>query len=148
MRGSMDNGGDFPLEPIERDTAAPLQLALSIVAPHGLSIASGRKTIEVRSWRPDHLPLRNLLIVENDSFLTEENQADPNGRAVALVDIEDVHAWEPSELAAACSNRWAPGYWAWRIANVRPLAVIAPVVARRRLYRVETNPEFLNRPVS
>ncbi|WP_211090190.1 ASCH domain-containing protein [Pseudothauera nasutitermitis] len=39
-------------------------LALSIVSPQGENIASGRKTLEVRSWQPPALPLHDLLIVE------------------------------------------------------------------------------------
>lgn len=40
-------------------------LALSIVAPSGQRIAQGLKILEVRSWRPDQLPLKDLVIVEN-----------------------------------------------------------------------------------
>ena len=59
-------------------------LALSIVAPHGKNIAEGRKTIEVRSWMPPRLPLRDVLIVENSVYLTREGQTDPEGVGVAL----------------------------------------------------------------
>nr|WP_287705722.1 ASCH domain-containing protein [Halomonas sp.] len=48
-------------------------LALSIVSPHGSNIASGKKTLEVRSWRPESLPIRDLLIVENSHFLSADN---------------------------------------------------------------------------
>lgn len=119
-------------------------LALSIVAPHGANIASGRKTIEVRSWRPEHLPLRNLLIVENRIFLTEEGQVDPDGKAVALVDIEEVHAWQASELEAACAKHWEPGYWAWRLVNVRPISAAVRVVAQRKLYEAQVSEELFN----
>jgi hypothetical protein len=39
--------------------------ALSIVAPNGGRIAQGLKTLEIRSWQPEYLPLKNLVIVEN-----------------------------------------------------------------------------------
>jgi len=111
-------------------------LALSIVSPHGQNIATGRKTIEVRAWRPSELPLRNLLIVENHSYLTEDKPIDPNGFAVALVDVIEVHEWSEGEVEAACSEAWQPGYWAWALSNVRPISPSCPVAAKRKLYDV------------
>lgn len=84
-------------------------LALSIVAPNGANIAAGRKTLEIRSWCPPRLPLRDLLIIENRIFLTGEDEVDPNGVAVAVVDVDEVHAWRPSELDAACATEWKTG---------------------------------------
>lgn len=46
-------------------------VTLSIVSPHGGNIAAGRKTIEVRSWVPPTLLIKDLLIVENANFLTD-----------------------------------------------------------------------------
>jgi len=43
---------------------------LSIVKPNGANIASGIKTIEVRKWGLPSLPLKNLIIVENDKNLS------------------------------------------------------------------------------
>jgi|GEM_PF-264741 len=120
------------------DRARPVQtvVALSVVNPGGEHIATGRKTIEVRSWRPDRWPLRDLLIVENARFLTEEGQSDPDGRAVALVDVAMVEDWSRSQVVAACSRGWQPGYFAWYLVNVRPLQGHSRVVARRGLYEV------------
>ncbi len=112
-------------------------LALSIVDPHGSNIAVGRKTLEVRSWRPESLPVRDLLIVENSRFLSAENPIDLGGKAVAIVDVEEVHEWQPSEVEAACSNGWEPGYWAWSLSNVRLITNGAIVLAKRKLYEVE-----------
>ena len=87
-------------------------LALSIVAPNGANIAAGRKTLEIRSWCPPQLPLRDLLIIENKIFLIGEDEADPDAIAVALVDVDEVHVWQPSELEAACATEWKPDLWA------------------------------------
>ncbi|MDT4855299.1 hypothetical protein FQZ97_896450 [compost metagenome] len=117
-------------------------LALSIVSPHGSNIALGKKTLEIRSWRPTSLPIRDLLIVENSEFLSIENPIDLNGKAVAIVDIEEIHEWQPSEVTAACSSGWKPGYWAWSLSNVRPIANAQTVTAKRKLYEVDfTNVE-------
>jgi hypothetical protein len=111
--------------------------ALSIVSPHGMNIASGKKTLEIRSWRPESLPVRDLLIVENSSFLSIDNPIDLNGKAVAIVDIEEIHEWQPSEVAEACSSGWEPGYWAWSLSNVRPITTERVVPAKRKLYEVD-----------
>ncbi|CAI3140797.1 hypothetical protein ACIN5162_0431 [Acinetobacter baumannii OIFC0162] len=47
-------------------------LALSVVAPNGTRIAQGIKTLEVRSWVPAQLPLKDLFIVENQNFLIND----------------------------------------------------------------------------
>lgn len=112
-------------------------LALSIVSPHGLNIASGQKTLEIRSWRPESLPIRDLLIVEHSEFLSVDNPIDPNGKAVAIVDIEEIHEWQSSEVAEACSSGWKPGYWAWSLSNVRPIVTEQFVPAKRKLYEVD-----------
>ncbi|MCA9787149.1 MAG: hypothetical protein KC488_11390, partial [Candidatus Cloacimonetes bacterium] len=62
---------------------------------------------------------------------------DPEGRAVALVDVVAVHPWRPDEVQAACSRGWQPGYWAWVLENVRAIESPRLVVARRGVYRVD-----------
>lgn len=117
--------------------------ALSIVAPSGTKIARGEKTLEVRRWAPDELPIRNLLIVENDLYLTEPGESDPDGRAVALVDVTEVFEWRRDQIEAACASDWEEGWMAWRLENVRPVAHEGPVVAARKLYEVDVHLEFL-----
>lgn len=112
--------------------------ALSVVAPAGIKIQSGLKRIEVRQWRPDALPLRDLLIVENKIRLSSSGVSeDPNGRAVALVDVMTVTEWKEEELAAATARYWEPGWLAWHLANVRPLKNKETVPAKLRLYEIE-----------
>jgi len=110
--------------------------ALSIVAPHGANIASGRKMLEVRSWRPPVIPLRDLVIVENQRYLREENETDSEGVAMALVDVVAVESWEPEQLNEACSTGWKPGYYAWHLSNVRPILGRPKVVAARKIYEL------------
>lgn len=50
------------------------------------------KTLEVRSWRPEKLPLKDLVIVENTHFLNNDGDEEM-GKVVALIDIESVHPW-------------------------------------------------------
>jgi hypothetical protein len=116
------------------------RVALSIVAPNGTRIAEGRKTLEVRSWQPDTVPLRDLVIVENDTRLSDDRPEDPEGRAVALVDVLEVHPWRPDEVKAACSSGWRPGYFAWVLGNVRVLPPGPAVPARLGLYTIDPPP--------
>lgn len=111
-------------------------LALSIVAPSGQRIAQGLKILEVRSWRPDQLPLKDLVIVENQTYLNNEGDEEL-GYAVALVDIDSIHTWQENEVDAACATYWAEGYLAWLISNIRPFAQSLHTIAKRKLYRIE-----------
>lgn len=110
--------------------------ALSIVAPNAERIVQGLKTLEVRSWQPEKLPLKDVVIVQNQNFLLNEGDEEM-GRAIALVDIESTHLWQSDEVGAACASYWAAGYFAWVISNVRPFKKPIDVVAKRKLYKIK-----------
>ncbi len=56
------------------------------------------------------LPLKDLMIVENQHFLLND---------------------------AACATYWAEGYLAWFNRNIRPIDPPIQVIAKRKLYRIE-----------
>ena len=74
------------------------------------------------------------LIASGVQILAADHPRDEDGRAVAIVDVVDVHGWRPDELAAACASAWAPGWLAWQLVNVRPLPQAPRVPALRKLY--------------
>ena len=111
--------------------------ALSIVYPGGQKIASGLKTIEVRSWMPPEDLTGDLLIVENHKFLRNDGDTDPDGKAVAIVKIKKVREYLESDIPAATASRWEPGYYSWELTDVRPLTSDMTVLAARRIYEVE-----------
>lgn len=112
--------------------------AISIIAPGGDQIRRGEKTFEIRKWQPEAIPVKDLFIVQNSVRLSKSGIAeDPDGRAVALIDIDSVSEWREEELAAACGSRWEPGWFAWKITNVRPFEYDAAVPAKLRIYEVE-----------
>ena len=82
------------------------------------------------------LPLKDLIIVENQHFLLNDGDEDV-GFAVALVDIESVHPWQSDEVEAACATYCAEGDLARVIRNIRPIDPPIQVVAKRKLYRIE-----------
>jgi len=109
--------------------------ALSIVSPAGTKIATGHKTLEIRSWKPSTIPLFNLLIVENHRRLDRDGNTDPEGLAVATIDIIEVRDWT-EEDARRDGHTFVPGYFAWVIANVRPIQPPFRAQAERLIYQV------------
>ncbi|AOY95439.1 hypothetical protein BKK79_27115 [Cupriavidus sp. USMAA2-4] len=112
------------------------RFALSIVKPAVDDILSGTKQVEIRSWLPPKIPMRDLVLVQNTIFLRQDGQEDPNGIALAVVDIVGVHDWTP-EIARAQGKQWSAGYVCWELANVRAIDPPAPCVAKRGIYAVE-----------
>jgi hypothetical protein len=111
--------------------------ALSVVEPAGDEIRSRKKSIEVRKWIPDLLPLRDLLSIQNRERLSSTGaQEDPNGKAVALVDVVAVREWKKGDMEAAGAKKWESGWWAWELVNVRPFDCPAFLPAKRRIYPV------------
>ncbi len=72
--------------------------------------------LEIRRWKPEELPLRDLAIVENGRRLTRDEPFDPDGRVVAVVDVTGVRAWRPEDAEAAQST-WEEGWLAWELGS-------------------------------
>ncbi|WP_246494693.1 ASCH domain-containing protein [Brenneria izadpanahii] len=109
---------------------------LSVVAPAGHMIASGKKTIEVRKWLPNLSPEEDLLIVENLNYLTKDGDEE-SGMAVAVVNISSVRPFTPDDIPAACASRFEEGWFAWEISNVRQVAPAINARAARKIYTLE-----------
>ena len=69
-----------------------------IVAPNARCIAEAMKTLEFRSWQPEQLPVKDLLIVENKNFLNHPEAEEQEG-ALALIDVDSVHILQLSIFA-------------------------------------------------
>ena len=110
--------------------------ALSIVSPSVQRIVAGEKVVEIRRWLPPEIPFLNLVLVENEIYLTEEGQEDPNGLARAVVDITGVHEWTREE-AESQGVEWTPDYICWELSNVRCIEPPIPCVARRKIYKID-----------
>ncbi len=107
---------------------------------HRLGIESdqGRRTLEIRQWSPESLPLRDLVIVQNKIRLSSAGVTeDPDGEVVAIADVESVDDWKPHEMNEACASYWEPGWTAWRLGNVRPLFLKSRYPARLRIYSID-----------
>lgn len=100
--------------------------ALAVLSPAGKLIAQGRHRLELRSWCPTQVPLRDLLIIESRRQVASEDQLDPEAAGVALVDVLSVDPWPGM-----------PGMYAWKLGNVRPIfPKLSPLPARGGLYTI------------
>ena len=110
--------------------------ALSIVSPSVQRIVAGEKVVEIRRWLPPKIPFLDLVLVENEIYLTEEGQEDPNGLARAIVDVTGTHDWTREE-AESQDVAWIPNYVCWELSNVRRIEPPIPCVARRKIYKID-----------
>ena len=110
--------------------------ALSIVSPSVQHIIAGKKVVEIRRWLPPEIPFLNLVLVENEIYLTEDGQEDPNGLARAVVDIVGVHDWTREE-AESQGVTWISNYVCWELSNVRRIEPPIPCVTRRKIYKID-----------
>ncbi|KDM93283.1 ASCH domain-containing protein [Photobacterium galatheae] len=115
--------------------------AFSVVSPWGEKIASGQKTLEIRSWQPETLPMKNIALVQNEIRLTQKGQTDPNGAVVAIVDIVGCKPWIQSESRqAGCDeSEFVAGYVAWELGNVRKLNQPVKAMAKRKFYSLSAS---------
>ncbi|EOC2543098.1 ASCH domain-containing protein [Vibrio parahaemolyticus] len=112
--------------------------ALSVVQPWGSLIAKGTKSLEIRSWSPEKLPMHDIALVQNEVRLTANGQEDPNGIVVAIIDIVVCRAWDRSDCeSSGCDeSEFEEGWFAWEITNVRELNRPIPAIAKRGFYEL------------
>ncbi|MFK4825825.1 ASCH domain-containing protein [Paenochrobactrum sp. BZR 588] len=117
--------------------------AISIVAPSGSMIVRGEKTLEVRRWRPDLSENEDLLVVENQHYLSPTKETDPDGYAIALIQIAGIRNFRHDDMKATCSSYYEDGWLAWEINNIRPLMRPFRAIAKRKIYLLEVDEENL-----
>jgi hypothetical protein len=82
-------------------------IALSVKPKWAELIASRRKTLEIRSRRTRH---RGPLLICSTR---------PEGIARCIVNVVGCRPFAPQDAQAACVP-WAPGLWAWELAEAQP----------------------------
>ncbi|MCU6339274.1 hypothetical protein KW823_22360 [Enterobacter quasiroggenkampii] len=115
--------------------------ALSILKPAVENIINGSKINEIRSWVPASLPLCNVIIVQNNNYLINDDDVD-DGLAMALVDFTSVSPWTydiflSQNNQTTLNKKWKPGYFIWKIENVRPLHKAISCEARKGIYIID-----------
>lgn len=107
--------------------------AISLKQPYANWVASGKKTIETRTWPTKHRG--PLLIVSSKSPNIE-----PAGYALAIVNVVDCRPMTKADNAAACIKLY-PGAYAWILKDIRKIAPF-PVKGTLGVYNVDV-PEKL-----
>lgn len=102
--------------------------AISVRQPAANKIASGEKTIEIRTWSTHYRG--DLLIVSSASPKIE-----PAGFALCIARLADVRPMTKEDEAAACCA-WDPSHIAWVLTDIRPIAPF-PVKGRLGIYEVQ-----------
>lgn len=139
--------------------------ALSLTQPWAILVAIGAKKIETRSWPTRYrgliaihaakgFPVRAQDYCRDEPFLSVLEEAGftkfsqiPRGEIVAVAELKNVCRTEEiivsiSEQERAFGN-YAPGRWAWMLANVRALS--EPIPCRGALQLWTLPPELLAR---
>jgi hypothetical protein len=86
--------------------------ALSVRQPWAYLIATGKKTVECRSWRTDYRG--PLLICASGRAVIYEDERLEAGNALCIVELVDVRPFLKKHCTMACM-KYAPdpGSWAW-----------------------------------
>ncbi|MBM4950863.1 ASCH domain-containing protein [Vibrio parahaemolyticus] len=110
--------------------------ALSVVEPWGTMIANGTKSLEIRSWSPELLPILNVALVQNNTRLTRGDDEDVDGRVVAVVDIVSCEPWKKEDCKhSGCDeSEFEEGWLAWKLRNIRKLNNPVNAIAKRKFY--------------
>ena len=96
---------------------------LSVRQPHASRIASGQKTLEIRTWSTRY---RGPLIICASSQRDRRFRDLPSGVTVCVVDLIDIRDFTDSDSAAACFD-FEPGddFFAWVLSDPRPLPAVS-----------------------
>ena len=108
--------------------------ALSVKQPWANLIASGRKTIETRSWETNFRG--EILIVSSKSPAIS-----PAGYALAVVELVDCRPMVKTDEVAACCGVYSNAY-SWVLKNLRTIEPF-PVKGQLGIYRVSIPLETL-----
>lgn len=107
--------------------------AISIKQPWANLIASGKKTIETRTWKTSYRG--PILIVSSKKPAIE-----PAGYALAIANLVDCRPMVKADERKACIGLY-PGAYAWILEKIHPVASF-PVKGSRGIYDVITNSAF------
>src|SRR5713101_4878638 len=103
--------------------------ALLLKQPYANWVASGRKTIETRSWATKYRG--DLLVCSSQS-----GEGEPKGLALCLVELYDIRPMIAEDEVAACIEVYLNAN-AWLIRNRRPLASPFAVSGKLGIYELQ-----------
>lgn len=110
--------------------------ALSVVHPAGTQIACGLKTLEIRRWQPEVQAGEEILLVENENFLTMDGQEE-SGIALAVITLGEIRAFRREDIPQACASSYEDGWLAWEIKTIKKIDNPFSIRAARKLYEID-----------
>ncbi|MFN1621141.1 ASCH domain-containing protein [Vibrio rotiferianus] len=112
--------------------------ALSVVKPWGTMIADEIKSLEIRGWAPEQLPMLRVALVQNNKRLTKNGDEDVDGEVVAVIDIVSCVPWvkEDCKFSGCDESEFEDGWLAWRLSNIRKLNNPVSATAKRKFYNL------------
>ena len=105
--------------------------ALSVRQPWADMIASGRKTVEVRSWTTAY---RGPILICAAKRADAGGETLPRGVAVAVCDLVECRPLMPTDAGDAMCD-YQPDHYAWVLSSPRPTTPL-PVSGRLGLFSV------------
>lgn len=109
--------------------------ALSLKQPYANWVASGKKTIETRTWSTKYRG--DILICASQS-----GKGEPKGVALCIIEVYDVRRMITADERAACVEVYDRAN-AWMLCNLRRFQSPFPVKGQLGLYKIELSPELL-----
>ena len=108
--------------------------ALSVRQPYAHLIATGKKTVECRSWRTDYRG--PLLICASGRVVTYKGERLEPGSALCIVELVDIRPFLKKHCPMACMPYAPdPGSWAWMLQKAILIDPF-PVKGKLHLYEV------------
>jgi len=113
--------------------------ALSVKQPYANLIASGKKTLEVRSWRTHY---RGELLIVSSKRSDVAPDMEPKGCTVAIVTVADCRPMKKLDKRAACAD-YQPEAFVWVLTNPRRVKPV-PVKGSLGIYYCDLEKEDLS----
>ena len=109
--------------------------ALSLKQPYANWVASGRKTLETRTWST---PYRGDILI----CASTTGKGEPKGVALCVVELTNIRPMLQSDEHAACVSVY-PRAKAWELTNLRVIKKPFPVSGKLNLFKLEVSEELI-----
>lgn len=103
--------------------------ALSLKQPFANWVASGKKTIETRTWST---PYRGDILI----CASQSGKGEPRGVALCVIRLDNIRAMREGDAEAACVELY-PKARAWVTSSLRILKQPIPIKGKLGLFEVE-----------
>lgn len=120
---------------------SPLK-CLSVKQPYASLIMSGRKQLEIRSWKTSHRGVIGICAsaVPDKAAVQRLDMTGPLGCFLGIVEIMDCRPFTPQDVELAFTGQHYPSQWAWVLADPLKITEPIPIKGALGLFTLVTNP--------